>query len=330
METARAQRAVVSRTQALEAGLASTTIGSLLRSGRWLALQRGVYRIWAGQPAREAILWAATLRAGTDAVLSHQTAAELHRLYAEESTLIHISVPEPRHIAAIAGVVIHRSSRLAETAQLNLSPPRTRIEDTVLDLADSAADFEAAFSVACAACQKRLTTASRLLAAMSRRRKMRWRSELTPALAEIESGVHSRLEYRYVRRVEQPHGLPKASRQAKIILDGRTRYLDGRYDKYAVGVELDGRQAHRDERRWLDIERDNAAAAEGLTILRYGWTDVTSRPCRTAAEVGAVLRSRGWAGAVRACGPQCLADSIGLPKSGLAREDHSNVHRRAG
>ena len=54
-------------------------------------------------------------------------------------------------------------------------------------------------------------------------------------------------------------------------------------------------------------ERDNASAAGGLVTLRYGWAAITQRPCWVAAEVGAVLRSRGWPGPVWPCGPGCLA-----------------------
>jgi hypothetical protein len=201
---------------------------------------------------------------------------------------------------------VHRSKQFADAAQLNMSPPRTRVEDIVLDLAQQAEHFDSAFNMACTACRKRLTTPTKLRDAMARRGKMRWRSELTVALADIGSGVHSLLEYRYVRRVERPHGLPRATRQAKLVLGGANCYLDALYGEYCLGVELEGRQAHPDERRWLDIRRDNGAAATGLTILRYGWAEVTGRPCATAAEIGAALRSRGWEGALRPCGTQCM------------------------
>jgi hypothetical protein len=142
---------------------------------------------------------------------------------------------------------------------------------------------------------------------MDRRPKLRWRSELAVAMADIGSGVHSLLEYRYVRDVERPHGLPTPLRQAKVVLDGRTRYLDDLYKDFGVCVELDGREAHPDDRRWLDRRRDNATAADGLVTLRYGWIDITSHPCETAAQIARTLRSRGWTGALRQCGPSCTA-----------------------
>jgi very-short-patch-repair endonuclease len=86
---------------------------------------------------------------------------------------------------------------------------------------------------------------------------------------------------------------------------GAARYQDVRYERYRLIVELDGRAAHPEQQRWRDIRRDNASAAEGCVTLRYSWFDVTQRTCAVAAEVGGVLRSRGWAGRPRRCGPGC-------------------------
>lgn len=303
-DLARIQSGVVSRVQAIEYGLTSPEVQRLLRTGRWLTMRRGVYSTHTGEQPREAELWAAVLCAGRDAVVSHHTAAELHQLYDKPSSLIHVTVPERLHIARMTGVVVHRSDTV-KRALLNLSPPRTRIEDTVLDLVQQAATFDAAFTITCAASQRRLTTADRLLDAMEIRGKLRWRAELGLALDDIGTGAHSLLEYRYVRRVERPHQLPRATRQAKLLTGNQTYYLDNLYDGFSLVVELDGRQAHPDDRRWLDVRRDNIMAAQGLMTLRYGWADVTSRPCEVAIEVGAALTSRGWEGPVQPCGPDC-------------------------
>ena len=102
--------------------------------------------------------------------------------------------------------------------------------------------------------------------------------------------MHSLLEYRYVRDVERPHGLPRADRQAKVTRRNGRGYLDNLYEEYQVCVELDGRAAHPDDRRWHDIHRDNAAAEEGRITLRYNWADITRRACPTAWQVGTVLQ----------------------------------------
>jgi very-short-patch-repair endonuclease len=300
------QGGVISRRQAISGGMDPDVVARLVRAGRWQRLRRGSYAVFTGPPPREAQLWAALHSAGPGAVLSHQTAAELFRLTDQPSSLIHVTVPAARHIDCGTGVIVHRSTRLDEARHPSLLPPRTRIEETVLDLVQQAAAFDTAFDWTCRACQRRLTTAGRLSAAMDRRKKARWRAELAAALVDIGDGVHSLLEYRYVRDVERAHGLPRARRQAQVTRQNGRGYLDNLYEEYRLCVELDGRAAHPDDRRWRDIHRDNAAAAEGRMTLRYGWADVTQRACATGWQVGTVLQQRGWPGPILPC-PHCTS-----------------------
>jgi very-short-patch-repair endonuclease len=299
------QRGVLARWQAPAVELKPTTINSLLRSGRWQPLQRGVYATFSGQPSRDAELWAAVLRVGPEAVLSHQTAAELDGLTSKRSALIHVTVPRIKHVDPILGVRLHRSERLAEARHPSRIPPRTRIEETVLDLTQTAKTIDGAFGWLCQACGSRLTTPEFLLTALAKRPKVRWRGILFSALDDINGGAQSVLEVRYVRDVERPHGLPRARRQAKVTRRSGRIYLDNLVDRYRTCIELDGKAAHPVAGRWRDIARDNASAADGMITLRYGWSDVAERPCQTAAQITAVLRSRGWAGQATPCSRSC-------------------------
>lgn len=105
------QSGVLARRQLLTSGVAGDRIESLLRSGRFTRLQRGVYATFSGEPSRTTLLWAAVLRAWPGA-LSHETAAELFGLADRQSPVIHVTVPAERHPARkarIPGVVVHRS-----------------------------------------------------------------------------------------------------------------------------------------------------------------------------------------------------------------------------
>ncbi len=281
-----------------------------LRGGRWQSVHHGIYATFTGELSRNAILWAALLRAGPSAALSHQTAAELFDLGDWPDAMIHITIPQARRVDPFRGVVIHRSAHFARLVHPALQPPRVRLEETVLDLVHQATTFEQAFNVACAVCQRGLTTAEILGKAMADRPKLRWRSQLARALRDVGAGVHSLLEYRYLHAVERPHGLPVAVRQLRLEAGGRTRYLDNLYEPYHACVELDGRQAHPEEQRWQDVQRSNAITEKGMTILRYGWSDIDRRPCHAAAQVAALLRKRGWLGQPRKCGPAC---QVGAP-----------------
>jgi very-short-patch-repair endonuclease len=301
-------KAIASR-QGAAAGMGPRVMRGRVDSGRWQRLQRGVYAAFSGDPARETMLWAALLRAGPGAVLSHQTAAERHGLIDEPSSLITITVPASKRPARakISGLVIHRSDAILRARHPAMLPPCTRVEDTVLDLIEIAPTFDDAYAWICRAVGRRRTTTDRIRLAMDARKKMRWRREITVALGDADGGALSVLEYRYIHRVERPHKLPVARRQARIRQRTGNMYLDNLYEKYGVCVELDGTAAHPADEQWLDKRRDNANAVSGLVTLRFGLLDLGDRRCETASAVATLLRRRGWTGSRRACGPGCTA-----------------------
>lgn len=276
-----------------------------VRSGRWQRLYLGVYAAFTGPLPREAQLWAAVLRAGPQAVLSYHTAAELDGFAPGPSRLIHVTVPRGQHLVTVPGIVMHRSSRLDLARHPVRTPPRTKVEETALDLAQAASTFDDAFGWVSRPCNARLTTPRRIRAAMQSRGRVRWRDVLDLALSDIADGVMSPLENRWVRDVERPHGLPAAERQVWIIRDTGSQYLDNLYREVLIGVELDGQAYHPADRRWMDIGRDNALAGDGVLVLRYGWVDVVTRPCKAAVQWGAAAIRRGWTGTLRPCGPSC-------------------------
>jgi hypothetical protein len=301
---------VISRKQCTSSGLSAATVRNRLRYGRWQQVQRGVYAAFTGDPAREAMIWAALLRAGPGAVLSHQTAAERHGLV-DMSSPIHITVPADRNpvrCGDIPGVVIHRSRSIWRTRHPVMTPPCTRVEDTILDLIQAAKTFEEAFDWICRAIGRRRTTAERIRAAMDARPKFRWRRDIELALGDAGEGVLSLLELRYVRGVERPHGLPTATRQARIRLPTGNRYLDNLYEDYRVCVEIDGTAAHPEDEQWRDKRRDRWNLVHEKTVtLRFGFPDLRNQQsrCETAAYVATVLRDRGPSVGTPCTTPSC-------------------------
>ncbi len=273
-------------------------------------MQRGVYAGFTGRPTRRAELWAAVLRAGTAAVLSHQAAAELWGLLDSASPVIHVMVPHgsrPERCGPIPGVVIHQSRSLQRSRHPVFTPPRTRIEETVLDLIDCARTFDEAYDWICRAIGRRRTTALRLRAALDARSRIQWRFDVELALGYARDGALSVLELRYVRGVEHAHGLPAAKRQARVRQEAGNRYLDNLYVEYRACVEIDGTAAHPVDEQWRDKRRDRwNAVHEGIDTIRIGVPDLINQEkmCRTAADVAQWLSSRGPR-VGRPCGPGC-------------------------
>ena len=303
---AQRQSGVVSRSQALRAALSPDMVKFRISSGRWRQMYPGVYATFTGVPSRGARLWAAVLFAGPGATLSHETAAELHRLADHIAETIHVTIPGGRRVRAPEGVSLHRSARAIQASQGDTYPPRTKVEETVLDLTQTARSFDDVCGWVTRAIARDLTSEGRLLQAMTLRPRLRWRADLDELITAAAGGDHSVLEFRYHRDVERAHGLPEPDRQVPFTRpDGRRGFRDRVYGKYGVVVELDGRLAHPRENKWKDKTRDNAAAAEGQQSLRYGWIQVASQACATAAEVARVLRRHGWEGQPRPCSPGC-------------------------
>ncbi|MBV9096092.1 MAG: hypothetical protein JO132_19835 [Streptosporangiaceae bacterium] len=177
----------------------------------------------------------------------------------------------------------------------------------MLDLVQTAPTFGDAYMWICRAIGRRRTTADRICQTMHARKKMRWRRELAAALGDAEDGALSVLEYRYIHRVERPHGLPAAYRQARIGQRTGNKYLDNLYLQYRLCVELDGTAAHPADEQWRDKRRDNANAVNGIVTLRFGFLDLRDRRCETAGAVATLLRRNGWPGAACPCGRACTA-----------------------
>ena len=303
---AQRQNGVVSRSQALRAGLTTDKIKFRLRSGRWRLMHRGVYATFTGAPGRGAWLWAAVLSAGPGAALSYETAAELHRLTDKPAETIHVTVPHDRRVRAVEGVSLHRSARAVQAVQADTYPPRTTVEETVLDLTQAAGA-----SMTCAAGSPARSrgispTRTGCVQAMTVRPRLRWRADLHELIVPPRAVT--------IRCWSSATTATWSGRMACRSRAGRCRSPDRAAGEdsgtactteYGVVVELDGRLAHPAENQWKDKARDNAAAADGKQSLRYGWVEVTRKACATAVEVARVLRLHGWDGRPRPCSPGC-------------------------
>ena len=179
------QSRVVSRRPALSHGVPVSTAADRIKSGAWQRLQRGTYATFSGLPPREACLWAAVLRAGPGAVLSHETAAEVHGFAAKPSSKIHVTVSFDRNPARwgdISGVIIHRSRNVASQPLPPWQLPRTPIAETVLDLVAASETFDDAYAWLSRATGRQLATVEMIRDALAGRKRMRLRSWLAEAL----------------------------------------------------------------------------------------------------------------------------------------------------
>ncbi|MGV0806112.1 type IV toxin-antitoxin system AbiEi family antitoxin domain-containing protein [Mycolicibacterium setense] len=293
------QDGVISRGQALAAGLAEHEIRRLLRRNEWARVHAGVYVGHTGPLTWSQRAWAAVLYAAP-AALCFESALK------PDTLPIHVAVARQRSmLAEPAGVRIHRVAHLQERVLWNVSPPRMRYEEAALDVACQAKSELDAIAVLANACQSRRTTARRLLHTLDTRGRVRRRRWLRAVLVDIADGTCSVLEHGYLVRVERPHGLPRAIRQKRSTSSVGVCYRDAEYGERVV-VELDGRVFHDSAtRRDADFERDLDAAVDGRSTVRLSYGQVFDRPCQTASKIALVLQRHGIAVAGHPCGPGC-------------------------
>lgn len=105
------QNGVLTRSQARPAGVTDQVIATNLRRGRRQRLHPGMYATFSGVPAEECLLWAAVLRAGPRAVLSHQTAARPWGLPGPAPAALHVTVPGGSPVTPAPGLIVHYCQR---------------------------------------------------------------------------------------------------------------------------------------------------------------------------------------------------------------------------
>lgn len=300
------QGGVVARSQVLGAGHEVHDLRRWVRQRLLVPVHEGVYVDHTGpltwhQRSVAAVLYAAPAALHGCCALRaiHGPGWRGH----DDTDAVHVVVDVSRRVADQPGVVVHRVAGLDERALWHRCPPRMRVEEAVLDVASTAVDDYAAVQVVAAAVGARSTTAARLGAALSRRRRIARRAFLQGVVDDVAQGACSVLEVAYLRDVERAHSLPRGRRQAPR--PDRPGLRDVLYVEQETIVELDGRLDHtRMADRGADLDRDLQALTDGLVTARVGWGQAVRRSCRTARAVGSLLQARGWTGTPTAC-PRC-------------------------
>ena len=286
-ELAGRQHGLLTRTQAIAAGLSEAEIGGRLRSGRWYSVHRGVYAM-AGAPRTAAqSLLAAVLACGFGAMASHRGAAWVWGLADDLS----LEVTAPTSRRPRGPVFVHRRDMASERPVLRQGIPCTNPLRTVLDLAaiGDAALVDQAIDRGLAT---RLFTVDALEAQVDRlarsgRRGVRLLRDALDRRLVQERRPPSVLESRMARLLQE-RGLPIPRREYPV-LDGGYR-LDFAWPDFGVCVEVDGYGSHSGWDAFQgDRARQNDLVLAGWVVLRFTWDDVCRRPHAVGGAVSEAL-----------------------------------------
>ena len=173
-QTASEQAGYFTTAQALDHGFSAPLINHHVRTGRFVRITRGLYRLrdYPSSPREQLI--GAWLRLAPEAVVSHESALELFGLADVIPDEIHLSVPRTRRrLVRQPGVTIHTTKRPLEGADVAVREGVrvTAPERTIADVAESGTAPEQVVAAVLQAIERGLTTRERVRRAAQSRGK---------------------------------------------------------------------------------------------------------------------------------------------------------------
>ena len=276
------QHGVVTLRQLSEAGLRDDAVRRRVEKGLLYREHRGVYRVGHRAPSIEARYMAAVLACGEGAVLSGMPAAFLSGLVKGESPAPEVTSTSHRRVR---GVLTHRVRRLeAPDVRVFKAIPITAVPRTLVDLAASLSLDALARASHEAEVRHRMSAAA-VRAALARRPTApgAWK------LREIFGGQFrvtlSGLERDFLAMLRSAGlPLPQTNRPAG------GRYVDCRWPRYRLTIELDSYRYHHSRHAWeQDRRREREARARGDDFRRYTYGDVSEDRALVLAELRGLL-----------------------------------------
>ena len=297
LEHMREQHGLISRDQALEAGMTDGQVAWRLKTGRWVRAGKGVYRNAASASTPLSRLLAACLASG--GVASHRSAAALHGIDGYQLDRIEVVVPWKR-TPVTKGYELHR------TTQMSLTRPVTRndilctwVGRTVLDLASvvSRERLEHTIDAVLRQGLLRLEDLYAVLVSHSRHGRTGC-GPFRDALEERrgDDAVPLSAWSRMVSDLLVDYGLARPALEFQIR-DPSGEFVaqvDLAYPDHRVAIELDSKRWHLNS---VSFERDprrrNALTVIGWTVLTFTWSDYVDRPGQLCATVARLLAPAG-------------------------------------
>lgn len=301
---------VISRQEAVNLGLTAGQIDNRVRTGEWLQITRGVYRLAGSPESPLGDLRAAVLAGGPNTVASHDSAAWLWGI-ADEPAQPAITIPHSR-VRRVPGVRVGRTRVLGRVV-VRSGIPSTDTLRTILDCAadlrpdkidkadrtdkagprDKTDKIDDLVDRALARRLLRIDDLVRAVEGRGARRRQPGRAILAARLAQrgVTGGPSPSVLESRAARLLAGAGLPAP--KAEVAWGPQRRYrLDFAYPALKLAIEVDGSAFHfTPEQQRRDHRRSNALMTAGWTVLRYNWWDITNDGQRVVAEVAAAYRA---------------------------------------
>jgi len=270
----RRQHGVLAHRQLLELGMARSSIRWRVKRGRLHPVRRGVYAVGRPHLDRHGRWMAALLACGSEAVLSHGSAAALWGFGQEPRGVVAVSIPARRRCRH-PGIRAHRRTGLSpEELSAHEGVPVTAPARTLIDLATQLSPRQLERAVNEADKLDRVR-ADALHAALAHHRGLpgvaRLRALLDPLVFRLSD---SDLEL-LLRPLARAAGLPTP--ETKTWVNGYE--VDFFWPELGIVVETDGLRYHRTpSQQTRGLRRDQAHQMAGMRPLRFSHWQVKHEP----------------------------------------------------
>lgn len=282
--------------EAVALGMAKTTLQRRTADGIFVKIAPGLFALPGTATRADLALRAAQIH--LNAVVSHQSAARIHRLEVFGKSPPSVTVSH-RGTHSFEGVVVHQATDLLEEHLVTIDGLRvTTPARTLVDLAKvlGRPRLEQAIEHALITGRVDLAEFVEMVAALSRRGKKGFKNLhmiIDGRLVGFEK-LESELERIMLRLIDEA-GLPTPVMQFEAPwlrpLKGR---VDLAYPDLRILVECDSRRWHgRFDAFEVDRVRDNAAQLAGWIVLRFTWRMIKDEPSKVVATIKGACEVRG-------------------------------------
>jgi hypothetical protein len=287
---------VITRQQALAAGLTRHALGHRLRhGGPWRTLLPGVYIALTGTPTTLQQEMAALLYAGSGSVITGPAALRCHHIRGTSSDLIDVLIPATRRRRDAAFVRLHRTTRMPEriwqagplryASPLRYAPPARAVADAVRDMT-SLRDVRA---VVADAVQRGHCEVQDLYAELSAGPVVGsalFREALTDVAEGIRSAAEADLKDLLVKS-RLPMPLFNASVYDGDIFIARP---DAWWPELGVAAEVDSHEWHMSpEDHARTLARGRRMGVAQIIALRFTPKQIRSEPAQVINEIRGML-----------------------------------------
>jgi hypothetical protein len=287
-----AQQGVVTLEQLEGLGLTAEAILKRVATGRLFRIHQRVFALTPGLMTERGRFMAAVLACGTDAVLSHRSAAYLWGLVDDWRAPIDVTAPNRRGRSP-DGVAAHRDGSIwpiDRTTRFGI--PCTSLARTLLDHAGVAQDWEVRKAVAQAEVL-RLLHRPTMWALLKRCRRRRGVARLRLVLDTVHpqtKKTRSELERLFLAMCARA-GLPEPEVNVWLsAVDGKRYQADFLWRKDRLIIEADSRRFHDTDSAFVkDRKREQQLQLARWRVSRCTWEEVEQEPRRLATTIQGLL-----------------------------------------